>query len=233
MVTLLVALYFSTGFPQSGWRYENYRTTTYKNFRKNPLFGQPIDFAHIDYPLLHAAIFFATNETRVKNNRRPPDFALELERAAYLHSKDMAEQNFFSHENPHSKRRRTTEQRARLAGIANPLIAENIATHFGIQYRAGTPVYPIDRKRGTFSYDPNGPLIPPHTYLSFAEAIVAQWMDSPPHRANILSRDALQLGCGAYFYRDAGFHNMPTFKATQNLQLFKKIVPGKIIDRWP
>jgi uncharacterized protein YkwD len=229
----MAAFSVSLALAQSAWRYENYRTTAYKNFRNNSLFKQSIDFEQIDYPLLHAAIFFVTNETRAKNNRRPLAFALELERAAYHHSKYMTAQNFFSHENPYSNRRHTAEQRARLAGVANPMIAENIATHFGIQYQAGAPVYPIDKKQGTFSYDPGGPLIPPHTYRSFAEAIVAQWMDSPPHRANILSPEALQLGCGAYFYRDTSFHNMPTFKATQNFQLYRKIVPGTSTDRWP
>jgi hypothetical protein len=43
----------------------------------------------------------------------------------------------------------------------------------------------------------------------------------------------VQLGCGAYFYRDAGFYNMPTFKATQNFQLFHLIQPGRATDQWP
>jgi uncharacterized protein YkwD len=223
----------SISLSQTIWHHSDYQKTTYKNFRRNPLFNQLIDFDRIDYPLLHAAIFFMTNEARVRSARHPVEFALELERAAYHHSKYMAEQNFFAHENPYSNRRNTADQRAKLAGITNPLLAENIATHFGIKYKPATPVYPVDREQGTFSYEPDGALIPHHTYLSFAEAIVAQWMDSPPHRANILSPDALQLGCGAYFYHDANFHNMPTFKATQNFQLFKKIVPGKVTDQWP
>ena len=223
----------STAFSQSAWNYSAYQNTTHKNFRQNILFSQPIELDRIDYPRLHATIFFVTNETRVKNRRQALAFAVELERAAYLHSKYMVEQNFFSHENPFSNRRKTTEQRAKLAGIKNPLIAENIATHFGIKYKAGTPVYRVDAEKGTFSYEPGGLLIPNHTYLSFAEAIVAQWMDSPPHRANLLSKDAVQLGCGAYFYRDKRFYNMPTFKVTQNFQLYRRIVSGKATDQWP
>jgi len=115
----------------------------------------------------------------------------------------------------------------------NPFIAENIATHFGIKYKPRTPVYRLDTEKGTFSYQPGGALIPNHTYLSFAEVIVAQWLDSPPHRANLLSQDAVQLGCGAYFFRDQSFYNMPTFVATQNFQLYEKIIPGKATDRWP
>lgn len=225
------ALLFAVAFPQSHWQHSDYQTTTHGNFRNNKLFQQAIVFNQIDYPLLHAAIFFVTNEMRVKNKRAPVTFALALERAAYQHSKYMAEQNFFSHENPYSNRRNTAAQRAKLAGIENPFIAENIATHFGIRYKAGTPVYRLDPTQGTFSYEPGGSPIPHHTYLSFAEAIVAQWMDSPPHRANILSFDALQLGCGAYFYRDHSFYNMPTFKATQNFQLYHNIIPGRVTDQ--
>jgi uncharacterized protein YkwD len=229
----LAVLSISTALAQSAWRYSAYQNTTYKNFRQNPLFAQTIDLERIDYPLLHAAIFFVTNETRVKNQRQAVAFAIELERAAYLHSKYMVDQNFAAHENPFSNRRNTPDQRGKLAGVTNPFIAENIATHFGIKYKPRTPVYRIDTEKGTFSYQPGGPLIPHHTYLSFAEVIVAQWMDSPSHRANLLSQDAVQLGCGAYFFRDRNFYNMPTFKATQDFQLYEKIIPGKATDRWP
>lgn len=230
---LFVALLFSAGFAQTGWHHSDYKNTTYKNFRDHPLFSQTIDFARIDYPLLNAAIFFAANEARVHNGRKPLAFALELERPAFLHAKSMAEQSFFSHENPYDKTRKMPEQRAKLAGIKNPFVAENIATRSGIVYAPNTPFYLIDENQGTFSYSSGGPIIPNHTYLSFAEAIVKQWLDSPGHRRNLLSKDALQLGCGAYFYRDPDFHNMPNFKAVQNFQLFREIVAGKAADRWP
>jgi uncharacterized protein YkwD len=230
---LLVALFFLTGFPQTGWRHGDYKHTTHKTFRDNPLFSQTIDFTRIDYPLLNAAIFFATNEARVQNDRKPLAFAFELERSAFLHAKSMVEQSFFAHENPYDKTRKTPEQRAKLAGIKNPFVAENIATRAGIVYEPNTPFYLIAEEQGTFSYTSGGPIIPNHTYLSFAEAIVKQWLDSPGHRRNLLSKDALQLGCGAYFYRDPDFHNMPNFKAVQNFQLFREIAPGKATDRWP
>jgi len=228
----LLFLFTAAAFPQSHWRFNDYQTTTHKNFRSSKLFQQTIAFDQIDYPLLHAAIFFVTNEARVKNKRQPLTFALALERAAYHHSKRMVEQNFFSHENPFDKTRQTAQQRAQLAGIKNPMLAENIATHFGIQYQANAPIYLVDPLKGTFSYEYGGPLIPVHTYLSFAEAIVKQWMDSPGHRENILNRQALQLGCGAYFYYGE-FHNMPKFEATQNFQLYHAIVPARAKDQWP
>jgi uncharacterized protein YkwD len=48
-------------------------------------------------------------------------------------------------------------------------------------------------------------------------------MNSPEHKKNILAPDALQLGCGTYFFQDPQFNDMPTFMATQNFQWYEKI----------
>ena len=50
------------------------------------------------------------------------------------------------------------------------------------------------------------------TYLSSAEALVKQWMNSPGHRANILNPRLTRLGCGAHACRCPKFHLL----ATQN-----------------
>jgi uncharacterized protein YkwD len=47
-------------------------------------------------------------------------------------------------------------------------------------------------------------------------------MHSPEHKKNILSQDALELGCGTCFFTDAKFNDMPTFMATQNFQWYEK-----------
>jgi uncharacterized protein YkwD len=218
-ISLIIVL-----FPQflfSNWQATEYRTYSYKNFRSYPGFGFVIDEKNPDYPLINAAVFYVTNEVRVRYGRKPLEYAPELEKAAWLHSKDMVEKNFFSHKNRIEPKKRTPNQRGDLAGIKNPKIAENIATGFGIKYSAGRPVY--NRGSGRFSYTPGGKIIPSHTYLSLAEALVRQWMKSPGHRRNILSGNGIQLGCGVYFYRDRRFNNMLKCKATQNFQWFVRI----------
>jgi len=217
----------------AGWKYSDYTSTDYKNFRNNPIFQQKIDPEKIDYPLANAAIFFMTNEIRVKNGLKPLDYSEELEIAAWHHSKLMAEKKFFSHTNSLDSTRRTPTARGKLAGITNPSLAENIAENFGITYRAGATIYPRNIANGEFSYTSNGPIIPFHTYLSLAESLVTQWMNSPGHRRNILSGSALQMGCGVYFYRDRGFYNILKCRATQNFQWFKPIVKGERADRLP
>ena len=192
-----------------------------KNFRKERLFHEQINFDSIDFSRLHAAIFFITNEERDKKRLSFLEYAPELEKAALIHSRDMYEKKFFSHYNPSDRIKKTPNDRGALSGILNPYLAENIATSHGLKYKSGAKVFV--RGDGQFSYTIDGQLIQPHTYLSLAETIVDSWMNSKGHRRNILSDDALQLGCGTYFYRDRNFNNMPSFNATQNFQLYKKI----------
>jgi uncharacterized protein YkwD len=45
-------------------------------------------------------------------------------------------------------------------------------------------------------------------------------MHSDGHRRNILDKDLIYLGCGAYYYVDNG---MPAFKCVQN---FGSVVPA-------
>jgi uncharacterized protein YkwD len=91
-------------------------------------------------------------------------------------------------------------------------MAENIATSFGIQYAANTPVY--TGGPGVFMTQSGGPEIPAHTPASYATALVKQWMNSPGHRQNILSQNIF-LGVGVSFYSDKSFNGMMTGKAVQ------------------
>ena len=203
------------------WIYSYYNSTTLQNFRTNKLFTETIDFYQIDYPRLNAAIFYVTNEERVKNNLPAVAFHKLLEDAAGGHSKRMVRLNYFDHIDPYNDLLKSPSDRLRFAGIANPYSAENIATPFAIKYKEGFTIYPLDRKNTHFSYSPNGDAIPNHTYLSLAEYVVDLWMNSEGHRANILNPNAKQLGCGTFFYRER--NNIPKFMATQNFQLYEFI----------
>ena len=182
-----------------GWNRDNYKTLDHTSFRKSDIFKKKIDYNNIDYALLDAAIFFLTNEQRAKKKLKPLEYVAELEAAAWHHSKHMAEKKFFSHTNSKEKIRRTSEDRVKLAGITNPSIAENIA----------------------YSTEEN------ETYLEVAEMFINMWMNSDGHRANILSKSGLQMGCGAYHYNGKWY-------ATQNFQWFDKAkTGGKVTDTLP
>jgi len=197
---------------------------TYRPLYEEPRFQEPLRFAALDYPRLHAAMFYATNAVRVRHDVAPLTSHPLLEQAAWRYALRMAEKKFMAHVDPYaSAHLRTPEQRVRAAGVVNARSAENLATYYGIQYQAPERVYRTPGQKGQFSRTRHGRPIPNHTYRSLAEGVVASWMSSPPHRANILSKNALQLGCGAAFFRDEkGF---PQFILVQLYQWGEPVRP--------
>lgn len=212
---LLFILYPLNSSGQS-WQTQQYQKTDLKKFLQMESLRQVIDFQKIDYPLLQAAIFFCTNEERVKNGLKPFQFSQEVENTAAGHAQDMVNYNFYGHTSP-IRFRRTLRDRLNRAGINPKYIGENICSTFGLQYEPGKKVSKPLRP-GEFRYmnTANREIIPPHTYLSFAKSVVKLWMDSPGHRQNILNPIFTSMGCGAYVYFEKSFYGMPYFMAVQN-----------------
>lgn len=157
---------------QSLWKIEDYEKWDHLNFRQNQSFNQPFSVSNPDYLLLDAAMFFITNEERSKVGVPPMRYHKFLEVAAYNHSLKMATTGFFSHYNSIDIYRKSTGDRGKLAGITNPHIAENIAYNFP--------------KNGS-------------TYMQVATLLIKQWMNSPGHKENILSKKGRQMGIGTYY----------------------------------
>lgn len=229
-ITLCLLLLTAAGFFGTSTRAEDVWDASFYNgfdtagFRLYEPARQPIDFNNVNYPLLNAAIFYETNRRRVENGKNPFTHAWALEEAAFMHARDMATLDFFSHENPSEPAKRTLLQRLALFGVNDGFRAENISEVFGIRYIPGSPVIPPGKGTTEFRDYQTGRPIPNHTYLSIAEALLDGWMKSPGHRANILNGELLFLGCGAYHYVDHGFYGMDQFKAVQN---FSSLVPGE------
>jgi uncharacterized protein YkwD len=133
----------------------------------------------------------------------------------------MVEKKFFDHLNPFDPSRRTPNDRAKLCNIANPYLSENLIEGYGLRYFANDTVY--FNGPGEFSSTPRGKAIKPHTYLSFGEAQLKGWMNSPGHRVNILAADAFQMGCGSAGFTDQKFNDMPSFFVVQTFQRFEPI----------
>ncbi len=195
------------------WKYENY-VLSYQDFLKIKKLNEQIEFSSVNYPLLHAAIFYETNQERIKAGVPALKFHQSLEAAAYGHALDMRTYDFFSHTSVVAGKEDVGD-RARLAGFNWSWVGENIATSFGIDYKARTPVYTPDQNGGYFSYEYKGNPILPHTYLSFAKALVNQWMHSSGHRENILNRNYNYLGTGAAHFEDESFYMMDKFYGVQ------------------
>jgi uncharacterized protein YkwD len=193
--------------------YERYDAEAFSAFAPA---ARTIDMTRIDYPPLNAAVFYETSRARQAHGRPPFTHAKALEKAAFAHSRAMVEGGFFSHTNPRDAARRTLSLRLALVGVTRGTRAENIAVEFGIRYAGGTPLYPPEEEGESFRDARTGQVVPNHTYLSFARAVVGGWMRSPGHRSNILEPVFRYLGCGAYHYEDGSFHGMHRFKVTQN-----------------
>jgi uncharacterized protein YkwD len=220
--TLLLVL-FVTGISAERISEEQdyYSGYTYLNFRTDKRYSEMLDLRNPDLARLQAVIFFLTNEIRVKYKLAPLIYSGKLEEAAHMHAEDMVKQHFFSHMNTQTASKYSPNDRAKLNKISNPFLAENIIEGYGLQYTSKKTVYL--RGKGNFSYKPDGELLKPHTYLSLGEVLLTGWMNSKDHRKNILSHDALQLGCGIYFYNDPEFNDMPSCKAVQDFQWYHLI----------
>jgi uncharacterized protein YkwD len=200
----------------SSWDYSLYNKYTCSSFRSFLPAKRPIDFDRIDYPLLNAAIFYATNCERIRHGRPPLIHSRALEKAAFLHSRDMVEDDFFSHENPYAPEKRSPFERMASVGVIRGYRAENIATDFGIRYKSGDQVVPPQNGEEAFRDPHTGRTIPVHTYNSLAASLVEGWMASQKHRVNILDRNLKYLGTGAFHFRDRTFYGIDTFKVTQD-----------------
>lgn len=198
----------------------------WRSYSEMKLFQEPIEFGSFDKSRLNAACYHETNARRVSHGLKALPYHEALESTAQIYAEVLVRDNFFAHTHPTNSSLRTLEDRGRAAGILNPKLAENIAITIAIPYRSGDPVYP--RGTGRFSYTPDGPVIPAHTYASFAKELLDQWMNSPGHRQNVLSSSAVALGCGASFFWQNGF---PAFKAVQNFQFFEPVRVNTALSR--
>lgn len=184
---------------QSKWTDADYERVNHENYRLDSRFNEIIDLKDPDIRRLNALIFFMANEQRAKKKMPILQYHTALEIAAYHHAKAMAQQNFFSHRNPKDAKRRETEDRASMAGIKNPYIAENIASFFAENSQ---------------------------TYMSVAMKLMGQWMASTGHRANILSKNGLQMGAGAFYHNNKWY-------GTQTFQWYELISTKAATDALP
>lgn len=202
------------------WSNRDYKTTTIENYYNHPNLKKIIEIQNIDYPALNAAIFYETNIRRKKHGLKILSHHPLLERAAFEHSRHMVKNNYFSHNNQVNGM--DTATRIKNLKVINPYSTENIAINFILEYDSGKNVYTPGP--GRFSYSPTGkPLLKARTYSGLARALLDQWMASPGHKKNILAKEALQLGCGAFVTKDSKFNDMPIVKATQDFQWYEKI----------
>lgn len=175
-----------------------YDQVTAAEFAKRDDARQPINPQKFDGKLLSAAIFHRTNAVRLEHGLPSVTWNAQAAEAARKHSEAMARGDYLSHGTPDQKRNLSPYERLQNEDLKPRFASENIAFNFLLRYQSGKPFFTREENGNTvFSYEPDGEALSPHTYVSFAEDIVRQWMDSPPHRKNLLSKEPTGLGVGA------------------------------------
>ncbi|UZR92326.1 CAP domain-containing protein [Chondrinema litorale] len=205
---------FCTKTTAQNWKHSDYSKYDYKSFAKLKKVNEAIDIEKIDYALLNAAVFYESNRQRF--NEALPVFkhSVALEKASYEHSIDMVRKNFVNHVSK-VKGKKTMNDRLELVGLTNIYAAENIALSYVLDMKENEAYYPPSQNGGYFSLEYKGAPIKPMTYLKAAKAVVKQWMNSPPHRKNLLNGNYKFLGCGIYLDKPKDSDSPPMFKATQ------------------
>jgi uncharacterized protein YkwD len=192
----------------------NHFQLTPAHFRETKAAKEELRFEVVDSELLSAAVLHETNRRRAEKGLRPLKYHAKAERAAEIQSKIMKKRGSISHENPGNALYETLPKRVRAAGVNPGFAAENVATAFGLRYESGKGFFKREEGGKTvFSYSPKGSSIRPHTYVSFAEALVEAWMNSPGHRDNILHKEPESLGVSCV--GSVGESGLPIFYCTQ------------------
>jgi uncharacterized protein YkwD len=119
-------------------------------------------------------IFKLTNIEREKKGLKSLKLDYRLKVAARQHSDEMLRKNYLSHGSS-NKLNKTAVQRIYNSGLPILRVGENVAENFG------------DQVPYLFKKDPD----------SIARTIVREWMQSPPHRKNILEPDFTHMGVGS------------------------------------
>lgn len=193
------------------WNTERYNKVTWSDFYQLPEANQTIDFRSIDYALLHAAIFYATNEHRSLHDLVEFKYSFRIEKLSADHAADMVKYNFYGHYST-IRNKRLLRDRFQIVGLNPSQIAENISSTAGLDYEYGKPIGPTPSP-GDFYYRSTSETRPveSHTYLSYAKEIVALWMESPGHRENILNPHFKFMSAGCAVYPEKKLYNMPYF----------------------
>jgi len=202
-VHLCFVLFALRGFAAPAEGSALYTEHNWKSFANLPLARAPIVLERPNLNLLSAAIFHETNRRRANNRLPALGFDAAAKRAADLQAQIMAKTGDVSHENPGNPQYATLSQRLAAVGLNPRFAAENLAYTFAVRYRSGDRLY-VREENGQkiFSYQPNGPPLPPHTYVSFSKSVVDQWLNSPGHRRNLLHSEPKFLGVGCRQAKD-------------------------------
>lgn len=129
----------------------------------------------IDIVLLENSVIYLSNQYRLQKGKKVLTYNKQLSHAAYLHSSQMVEHNFFNHINPYNKTLRDIENRAKYVGYKNyETLSENILYGYIDIEEVGS-------------------------YKDLATLILNNFIESKGHKDNLLDYKINEIGCGIAF----------------------------------
>ena len=177
--------------------YKYYLSDVPSDFFSNNNLKNRIDLLNLDLHFLNAAVFHFTNIER--SNAELPLFSFHenLYKSAVLHSESMIEYDYFNHINRFQKKWETPKDRILYFDLSYQSLAENILENNLLEYEGEVLKFrTVKNSDDTLVYfDSNDNEIKYGSYIYIAKRIVSQWMNSPPHSANILDENLRLLGC--------------------------------------
>lgn len=175
----------------------------------SPVLSETVTFDSLDLELLEWAVFHETNRQRRRLGLSEIQYDWRLQNAARLHSKEMAELDYFDHRSPVDENA-TVKKRLHKVGIKGGFGGENIAIHPAQKKQEIVFRLTGVNEPKRYSWRNEGKQ---YTYHQFARDLVRRWLNSAPHRNNILNHGFKFVGVGAV---PSMFGDSEVFYVTQN-----------------
>ncbi len=172
----------------SFFKHEVYTKADWQRFEELPEVNEKVNADQFNLHVMNACLFYASNKLRLMKKSPMMNNSEALRNAALVHTNEMVTRNFYSHINAKNSELRAPDQRMKLFGITNVLMAENIHD------------YPFLNNEVT--------------YLQLAQKIMDDFYKSEGHRQNLLNKSFNYTGCAAMPYSD-GKSNFRFVKVTQ------------------
>ncbi len=174
-------------------------------FALRPELQERIVLANLDRELMARAIFHETNRVRARMRLSALKPLADLDRAADFQASIGALMHLVSHDNPMPDLA-TLKLRVERAGLKIKTAAENLAASTILEGGTGPRSVIVQRVAGREVFlDPDTRQeVKPRTYAGMAESLVQQWLNSPGHRANLVSQEMEYLGVSVRPRKTAG-----------------------------
>jgi uncharacterized protein YkwD len=164
-----------------------------------PELRRPVEGVALDPEFLAAAIFHESNRQRVQAGQLPLTDDPRARTAAGRQAATIAATGQVVHRSP-VRGEATPRARLQAAGVEALHLGENLAmTPLRALPEGGGGV--VAEEAPAPDAEPAVTDVPFRSYGDVAKAIVQQWMDSPRHRALLLSRQVSRMGCAVRFAR--------------------------------